>query len=162
MRSPTEKRAASRKQFCRRTRREFLWQAGAGFTALGLTDLLDTEGFFTSQSLAADDQTPFINPLAPKKPHFAGKAEHVIFLFMFGGPSHMDTFDYKPDLYPLEGKTIKVKTFGRGGRRNESRAVAPRWKADGFPKRLPPKLTIGSGFIVKYILSISPKSSSTS
>ena len=42
---------------------------------------------------------------------------------MYGGPSHVDTFDYKPKLYPLDGKTIKVKTFGRGGRRDESRIV---------------------------------------
>ena len=44
---------------------------------------------------------------------------------MYGGPSHVDTFDYKPELYPLDGKTIKVKTFGRGGKRNESRVVGP-------------------------------------
>ena len=40
----------------------------------------------------------------------------------------MDTFDYKPELYPLDGKTIKVRTFGRGGKRNESRVVGPKWK----------------------------------
>ena len=40
----------------------------------------------------------------------------------------MDTFDYKPELYPLDGKTIQVKTFGRGGHRNESRVVGPKWK----------------------------------
>ena len=38
------------------------------------------------------------NPLAPKPPHYAAKAKHVIFLFMNGGPSHVDTFDYKPML----------------------------------------------------------------
>src|SRR5215510_2644971 len=47
---------------------------------------------------------------------------------MYGGPSQVDTFDYKPKLYPLDGKTIPVKTFGRGGKRNESRVVAPAWK----------------------------------
>ena len=47
---------------------------------------------------------------------------------MYGGPSHVDTFDYKPELYPLDGKTIAVKTFGRGGKKNEGRVVGPKWK----------------------------------
>ena len=71
---------------------------------------------------------PFVNPLAPKVPPLPAKAKSVIFLFMYGGPSHVDTFDYKPDLYPLDGKTIAVKTFGRGGKKNEGRIVGPKWK----------------------------------
>ena len=51
----------------------------------------------------------------------------MIFLFMYGGPSHVDTFDYKPKLYGLDGKTIPVKTFGRGGKKNEGRVVGPKW-----------------------------------
>ena len=47
---------------------------------------------------------------------------------MYGGPSHVDTFDYKPKLYELDGKTIPVKTFGRGGKKNEGRVVGPKWK----------------------------------
>src|SRR5215212_4682702 len=105
--------------FCGRTRREFLWEAGAGFTALGLVDLLSRDG-----ALAA---TPSANPLAPKPSHFAPKAKSVIFLFMYGGPSQVDTFDYKPKLYELDGKTIPVKTFGRGGKKNEGRVVGPKW-----------------------------------
>src|SRR5678816_3415682 len=70
----------------------------------------------------------FINPLAPKPPHFAPKAKSVIFLFMYGGPSQVDTFDYKPALYPLDGKTVPVKTFGRGGKKNEGRVVGPKWQ----------------------------------
>src|SRR5438067_7550651 len=84
--------------FCRRTRREFLWEAGAGFTGLALTGLLAQNGFFASQARAADAKTPFLNPLAPKKPQLPAKAKSVIFLFMYGGPSHVDTFDYKPKL----------------------------------------------------------------
>jgi len=57
----------------------------------------------------------------------AGRARSVIFLFMYGGPSHVDTFDYKPALYPLDGKTIAVKTRGRGGARDEGRIVGPKW-----------------------------------
>jgi hypothetical protein len=104
-------------QFCGRTRREFLWQIGGGFGSVALTGMLSADGF-------AD----FANPLAPRKPQHDSKAKAVIFLFMYGGPSHVDTFDYKPKLYPLDGKTIPVKTFGRGGHKNEGRVVGPKWK----------------------------------
>ena len=50
-----------------------------------------------------------IKPLAPKPPHFPAKAKNVIFLFMYGGPSHIDSFDYKPNMVGMDGKTIKVK-----------------------------------------------------
>ena len=56
------------------------------------------------------------------------KAKSVIFLFMYGGPSHVDTFDHKPTLFRLDGKTVAVKTKGRGGERNEGRIVGPKWK----------------------------------
>jgi hypothetical protein len=113
--------------FCGRTRREFLWQAGAGFTGLALAGLLDRDGFFSNSARAAT-VAGNVNPLAPKSPHFQPKAKSVIFLFMYGGPSHVDTFDYKPELYPLDGKSIQVKTFGRGGHKNEGRVVGPKWK----------------------------------
>jgi hypothetical protein len=112
--------------FCGRTRREFLWEAGAGFTGLALTDLLSRDGFFTKHATAAG-AAPYKNPLAPKQPHFEGKAKNVIFLFMYGGPSQVDTFDYKPDMYALDGKTAPVKVFGRGGHRNEGRVIGPKW-----------------------------------
>jgi len=114
-------------QFCGRTRREFLWQSGGGFMAAALSGLLG-EDFFARQAVAADGATPYAGPLAPKPAHFTPKAKSVIFLFMYGGPSHVDTFDYKPELYPLDGKTIPVKTFGRGGKKNEGRVVGPKWK----------------------------------
>ena len=117
-----------RSNFCGRTRRELLWQAGAGFTGLGLTAMLEQEGFFTNQSVAADGVTEWKNPLAPKQPHFAPKAKNVIFFYCYGGPSHIDTFDYKPDMYGMDGKTVDVKTFGRGGHRSQGRIVEPRWK----------------------------------
>ena len=71
---------------------------------------------------------PQANPLAAKPPHFAPKAKSIIFLFMYGGPSHIDTFDYKPNMIGMDGKTVDVKTFGRGGHRNQGRIVEPRWK----------------------------------
>ncbi|APZ92561.1 DUF1501 domain-containing protein [Fuerstiella marisgermanici] len=116
------------KNFCGRTRREMLWQAGAGFTGLGLTALLDQDGFLSQQSVAADAETAWTNPLAEKEPHFTPKAKNVIFFYCYGGPSHIDTFDYKPDMYGMDGKTIEVKTFGRGGHKNQGRIVEPRWK----------------------------------
>ena len=114
--------------FCGRTRREFLWQAGGGFTSVALAGLLSSDGFFASRVAASEEAPHYINPLAPKSPHFTPKAKSVIFLFMYGGPSHVDTFDYKPILYGLDGKTIPVKTKGRGGEKNEGRVVGPKWK----------------------------------
>ncbi len=114
--------------FCRRTRREFLWQTGGAFTSVALAGLLSSDGFFERQAVAADGITPYKNPLAPKPPHFAAKAKSVIFLFMYGGPSHVDTFDYKPKLFELDGQTVPVRTKGRGGSKNEGRVVGPRWK----------------------------------
>ena len=112
--------------FCGRTRREFLWESGAGFASVALSSMLGGD-FFARQSVAADGDAPFKSPLAPKEPHFTPKADRVIFLFMYGGPSHVDTFDNKPELGKYDGQTIKVKTFGRGGKRNEGRIVGPKW-----------------------------------
>jgi hypothetical protein len=112
--------------FCGRTRRQFLWEIGAGFTGVALAGLLE-EGFFAQQAWAADGVTPWKNPLAPKKPHFTPKAKSVIFLYMYGGPSHIDTFDYKPKMKGMDNKTVQVKTFGRGGHKNVGRIVEPRW-----------------------------------
>lgn len=109
--------------FCGRTRREFLHNIGGGFASVALTGMLAKEGFFPPSASAAQ-----ANPLAPRPAMIPkGKAKNVIFLFMYGGPSHMDTFDYKPALYPLDEKTIQVKTFGRGGKKNEGRVVGPKW-----------------------------------
>ncbi len=108
--------------FCGRTRRDFLHTAAGGFASVALTGLLSQDGFFGNAQAAS-----LANPLMPKDPRLPGKAKSVIFLFMYGGPSHMDTFDYKPKLYPLDGKTIDVKTFGRGGKKNQGRVVGPKW-----------------------------------
>ncbi len=112
-----------KRNFCGRTRREFLWQTGGGFGAAALSSMLSQDGF-----LSAADSVGDANPLAAKLPHFAPKAKSVIFLFMYGGPSHIDTFDYKPKMVGMDGKTVDVKTFGRGGRKNGGRIVEPRWE----------------------------------
>jgi len=113
--------------FCGRTRREFFWETGAGFTGLALAGLLGQDGFLATQAVAADGTRPWQNPLAARPPHFAPKAKRVIFLYMYGGPSHIDTFDYKPAMKGMDNKTVEVKTFGRGGHRNQGRVVEPRW-----------------------------------
>jgi len=115
--------------FCRRTRREFLWDAGAGFTGMALAGMLGNDFFAGKADAAGVSKAARIeNPLASKLPPMPARAKSVIFLFMYGGPSQVDTFDYKPKLYALDGKTIPVKTFGRGGKKNEGRVVGPKWK----------------------------------
>lgn len=127
-RRPSRSKSSSSapRNFCGRTRREFLWQTGAGFGGAALAGMLDAS-FFAKQGLASDEET-WDNPLAPKPGHHEPKAKSVIFLYMYGGPSHIDTFDYKPAMVGMDGKTIQVKTFGRGGHKNEGRIVEPRWK----------------------------------
>src|SRR3954469_5515829 len=84
---------------CSGHRREFLWQMGAGFAGLALTSLLDQDGFFGKHGFAAEQagKTTPSEALRPL-PHLPGKAKRVIFLFMYGGPSSMDSWDYKPEL----------------------------------------------------------------
>ena len=113
--------------FCGRTRREFLWQAGGGFTGVALAAALGDEGFLQRQTLAADGLTPFRNPLRSRPSHLPARAKSVIFLFMYGGPSQIDTFDYKPAMKGMDNKTVQVKTFGRAGHRQSGRIVEPRW-----------------------------------
>ncbi|MDB5353321.1 MAG: hypothetical protein JWN86_4568 [Planctomycetota bacterium] len=93
---------------CGQTRREFLWQSGAGFTGLALTAMLAEDGFF--RGARASETAPSLDPLAPKAPQFAPKAKRVIFLFMYGGPSQVDTFDPKPVLAAKNGKSIDIES----------------------------------------------------
>ena len=85
-------------------RRNFLRTAGCGFGAIALAAMLRDEGLLAEEAKPAD-------PLAPKKPHFEPAAKRVIFLFMSGGPSHVDTFDPKPDLTRLHGQPLPA-SFG--------------------------------------------------
>jgi hypothetical protein len=77
-------------------RREWLARCGAGFGVVALADLLARRGL-----LAAD-----ANPLAPKPPHFPAKAKAVIWVFANGGPSQVDTWDYKPELQKRDGQEL--------------------------------------------------------
>jgi hypothetical protein len=86
-------------------RRWFLQQCGVGLGSIALGQLLAREGYAA--------EAP--NPLAPKKPHHAPKAKSVIFLFMAGGPSHLELFDYKPQLAKFDG-TLPPKELLEGYR----------------------------------------------
>lgn len=78
-----------------------LWQVGGGFAGLALLDLLTRDA----------------NASPARSPHFKAKAKHAIFLFMNGGPSHVDTFDPKPTLTKWHGKPYKGKSeVGSNGR----------------------------------------------
>ncbi|MDB5173429.1 MAG: hypothetical protein JWO87_3921 [Phycisphaerales bacterium] len=93
---------------CGKTRRQFLWQAGNGFFGTALTWMLAQDGFFANRAQASTSGPSLpgriASPLAPRQPHFAPKAKACIFLYMVGGPSHLDTFDPKPMLVKLSGK----------------------------------------------------------
>ena len=98
------------------TRRSLLQSTSAGFGWLAFSALHQQWA-----TAAAPPKT--INPLAPKPPHFAPKAKRVIFMFMQGGPSHLDTFDWKPELAKAEqqkvakymGSAFEFKPRGKSG-----------------------------------------------
>jgi hypothetical protein len=101
------------------SRRYFLEQCGVGMGALALHQLLSQSGYAES------------NPLAPKKPHFAPKAKNVIYLFMAGGPSHIEMFDYKPQLAKFDG-TLPPQELLKGYRaafiNPNSKLLGPKFK----------------------------------
>ena len=82
------------------TRRRFLLQSAGGFGAAAF------QGLIGSDSSLANDSIRTKNPLSAKTPHFPATAKSVIFLFMQGGPSHIDLFDPKPVLQQLAGKPL--------------------------------------------------------
>jgi hypothetical protein len=92
------------------SRREMLRQSAVGFGSLALASLLAED--------SAKAQ-PSVDPLAPRSPHHAPRAKRVIFMFMKGGPSHVDTFDYKPLLqrdhgrpYPFDRPRVTFASTG--------------------------------------------------
>jgi hypothetical protein len=85
------------------TRREMLRRCGMGLGMIGLSSLLQQEGLLASSELGGQA----LGPLAPKQPHFPARAKRVIWLFINGGPSHMDTWDYKPALAKYHDKKLE-------------------------------------------------------
>jgi hypothetical protein len=86
------------------SRREFLGNLGGGFGMIALAAMLGEQHAIGAVQDAS-------NPLAPRAPHFPARAKSVIFLFMSGGPSHLETFDPKPDLQRLHGQKLP-SSFG--------------------------------------------------
>ncbi|MFO0880121.1 MAG: DUF1501 domain-containing protein [Gemmataceae bacterium] len=103
------------------SRRQLLQSAGAGFGHLALTGLL---GLQAQQGRAAERSAA--RPLAPREPHFTPRAKRILFLFMTGAISQVDTFEYKPQLQKSHGKTgpeggtltaskFKFRQYGESG-----------------------------------------------
>ncbi len=88
------------------SRRDVLRRAGCGAGMLALAALLDGKGMLSGEA-HADENERRINALAPRPPHFPAKAKSVIWLFMNGGPSQVDTWDYKPELARRDGQELK-------------------------------------------------------
>ncbi len=105
------------------TRRQYLAHTSCGFGALALA------GMAAQESRAAEATA---NPLAPRSGHHAAKAKRVIFLFMQGGVSHVDSYDYKPLLEKEDGKQLKfddARVIANTGKRGSSqRVMKPLWK----------------------------------
>jgi hypothetical protein len=83
------------------TRRHFFHDCRFGLGAMALGTILSENGLLASEPTPTD-----VNPLAAKAPHFAARAKSVIFLFMAGGPSQLELFDFKPKLQQLDGQII--------------------------------------------------------
>jgi hypothetical protein len=97
------------------SRRDLIFRAGAGFSGLALASLLDGDNLLA----AVPQEKPRTSLLAPKASHYPAKAKSVIFLFMYGGVSQVDTFDPKPELTKRHGQPLpgldKLETFNKNG-----------------------------------------------
>ena len=128
-------------------RRAFLQCAGLGLGSLGLRSLLDQEGLLA----------PGHDPMIARAPHFAPRAKNVIFLFMYGGVSHVDTFDHKPALEKYADKeirTLNVKALQEARTKNgklmpsvfkmKQHGEAGHWICDQYPhlSRIADHLTV--------------------
>jgi hypothetical protein len=105
------------------TRRSALQSLGCGFGYLALAGL-------ASQEKAAAAMAAAPNPLAPKPPHFKPRAKRIIFLFMQGGVSHVDSWDYKPRLIEEDGKMMDfddLRTLARGDKPPQMRVMKSLW-----------------------------------
>src|SRR4051812_18975218 len=112
------------------TRRWFFKQCGVGLGTIALGSLLN-------QKLFAAPKPTLVNPLAPKASHFAPKAKRVIYLFMAGAPSHLDLFDYKPQLEKFSG-TLPPPELLKGYRaafiNPQSKLLGPKFKFAKYGK----------------------------
>ena len=94
------------------SRRDFLFRAGEGVSGVALAALMAEQGLLAKENANACANAEGVeSPLAPRAPHYPPRAKNVISLFMSGGVSHIDSFDYKPELVKHHGKPLTG--FGR-------------------------------------------------
>ena len=121
------------------TRRQFLWDVGGGLGGVALSAMLHKDRLLATQSISSK------HPLASRKAHFAAKATNVVQIFCPGGLSHVDTWDYKPELERRHGEAFDAElgkqTFaGVGGNYAKSfwkfrqHGQCGRWLSELFPK----------------------------
>ena len=126
------------------TRRHFFGQCAVGLGSIALASML-------GETARGNEVRDMANPMAPRKPHYRAKAKNIIYLFMAGGPSQLELFDYKPKLVELNGQPIPesfiagkrfafMDTFGKerpkllGTRRNFARhGRNGAWVSELFP-----------------------------
>ncbi|MEM7456616.1 MAG: DUF1501 domain-containing protein [Planctomycetota bacterium] len=103
------------------SRRQMLRNSACGFGALAMSGLL------ADRSRAEDI---IHSTLEVREPMFAARAKRVIFIFMQGGPSHVDSFDYKPELFDSDGRNIDFTgvRFGTFGEASQRRLMKPMWE----------------------------------
>lgn len=127
----------------RTSRRNFLWDTGAGFTGLALFSMLARDGFLHGNPALATEGVRLpggkAHELSAVLPH---KAKHCVFLYMYGGPSQMDLFDYKPELQKRDGESVKIELRRRavsdgkllGSKRKfKQHGQSGLWCSDAFP-----------------------------
>jgi hypothetical protein len=107
------------------SRRQFLSRSGAGFGAIALADLLGKQGGLAAGAEVAGIGN--VDPASIGKPHFRPTAKRAIFLFMEGGPSHIDLFDPKPLLNEMAGQILPESFGSVVTAMGESRSPLLRW-----------------------------------
>ena len=122
------------------TRRDILARAGCGFGSLALAGLMSEQDLLASPVATAGESQL---PLSSRSPQFPCRAKSVIFLFMYGGPSHVDLFDYKPDLAKHAGKKVGEVVDSKGARSSGGLFPSPykftrhgqsgHWASDRYP-----------------------------
>ncbi|MEO1999355.1 MAG: DUF1501 domain-containing protein, partial [Planctomycetaceae bacterium] len=103
-----------------RDRRQFFGQAASGLSSMALTHLLASDSLLGADRASTGPRIDVARPLAARQSHFSGRVENVIVIFCSGGCSHLDTFDYKPELVKRHGQELpggRLITFqGEQGR----------------------------------------------
>lgn len=122
------------------SRRQFLWDAGAGFTGIALASMLAQDGVVRGAEQVAGLPDPAgLKVHGPLLPH---RAKRCIFLYMYGGPSQMDLFDYKPELQKRDGQQVQIELRRRdvkpgvllGSRRKFAQhGESGQWCSDALP-----------------------------